>query len=104
MIGYQGHDRRRHRFYVTRNREYHLRDRECVGVRDCRSGDWLDSHPAVGRELYAALSASPTGTAVSEVPEVGSRLWFEQRGTNVLTTAVHAVGRPQREVVESYGT
>ena len=40
-------NRRRHRLFVTRHTEYHLRDDECVGVRDRDSGRWVRDHAAL---------------------------------------------------------
>src|SRR5215469_12904009 len=52
---YAGPERRRHRVYVTRNTEYHVRDRTCVAVRDRRTGDFMQGHLALERQIEGGL-------------------------------------------------
>ena len=89
-------DRRHHRVFFTKHTEYHLRDDECVGVRDRESGQWLIDHAAL---RLRALS-------LPEVPEsaawIGQRIAFWGQATDVLTSPVIAVGRPQLEQVPAY--
>jgi hypothetical protein len=90
------HQRRRHRVFCTQHTEYHLRDAECVGVRDRSSGTWLIDHAAL--RLHAL--------AVPETPDdstwIGQRLQFWGRATDVTTSPVVAIGRPRLEEVFDY--
>lgn len=89
-------DRRRHCVFFTKHTEYHLRDAECVGVRDRGSGAWMLQHAAL--RLLAL--------AIPELPEsqewIGQRIHFWGRDTDVLTSPVVAVGRPRLEEVVDY--
>jgi hypothetical protein len=89
-------NRRRHRTFVTHNTEYHLRDEECVGVRDRASGRWYREHAAL--RLHA-LRLPPRG---SDQAWIGQRIQFWGTNADVLTSAVVAVGRPPREALEGY--
>lgn len=90
------HERRRHRVFYTQHTEYHLRDDECVGVRDRNSCAWLGKHAAL--RLHAL--------SVPEMPDetsfIGQRIQFWGRDTDVLTSPVVAVGRPQLDEVFGY--
>ena len=89
-------DRRRHRVFYTNHSEYHLRDAECVGVRDRSSGTWLIDHAAL--RLHAlAIPETPDGETW-----IGQRIQFWGRATDVLTSPVVAVGRPKLEEVFGY--
>lgn len=101
---YGGPERRHHRTYVTRNTEYHLRDRVCVAVRDRRTGQWLDSHLALSRTLSGAVHFYPNGTAVPsrEEPKVGEALFFGASGRELITSLLCSIERPQKKVVENY--
>jgi len=90
------HERRRHRVFSTRFTEYHLRDDECVGVRDIQSGDWSRDHAAL---RLRAVQIPPMG---QDRLWVGRRLQFWGRYADVLTSPVQATGRPQRSFVEGY--
>jgi hypothetical protein len=89
-------DRRRHRIFVTRRTEYHLRDDECVGVRDRSSGLWLVDHAAL---RLRALRVPPPGR---EVDWVGRRIQFWGSKTDVLTSPVQAHARPERHLLPAY--
>jgi hypothetical protein len=90
------HERRRHQVFYTQRTEYHLRDAECVGVRDRSSGTWLIDHAAL--RLHAL--------AISEVEDgstwIGQRIQFWGRATDVLTSPVVAIGRPRFDEVFGY--
>lgn len=89
-------ERRRHRVFFTRHTEYHLRDAECVGVRDRASGAWVAKHAAL--RLHAlAIPESEDGR-----DWVGQRIQFWGRATDVVTSPVMAVGRPRVEEVIDY--
>lgn len=91
-----GLDRRRHRVFFTRNTEYHLRQDECVGVRDRQTGRWLGEHQALrGR----AFDVPPMG---EEQTWVGRSLLFSTPDGGVRTSAVSCIERPPRPVVWQY--
>ncbi|MCA9539595.1 MAG: hypothetical protein KC620_11945 [Myxococcales bacterium] len=102
MNAYSGQERRRHRLYVTRNTEYHLRDQRCVAVRDIWSGDWRPEHPAVGKTLFGAVRHGAGGLEPMLVPVVDSLLWFENGSDDILTSRLTAIARPPRDIVAAY--
>ncbi|KIG12847.1 hypothetical protein DB30_00965 [Enhygromyxa salina] len=89
-------DRRRHCVFFTKHTEYHLRDAECVGVRDRSSGEWMLKHAAL-RLMALAIPELPD----SEV-WIGQRIHFWGRDTDVLTSPVVAVRRPSIDEVFDY--
>lgn len=97
-------ERRRHRVYVTRNTEYHMKDDTCIAVRDRRHGSWLVSHRALSGKLSGCVRFNPSGDAYPCLsrPEVGDALFLSVRGQDVITSAVTVVGRPERDVVQDY--
>lgn len=102
MSAYTGQDRRRHKLYVTQNTEYHVRDRECVAVRDLWSGRWRDDHPAVGRHLFGAVRPCEHGLEPLGEPEVDSMLWFENGENDILTSRLTVVTRPAKRCLRRY--
>lgn len=91
-----GIERRRHRLFVTRHTEYHLRAEECVGVRDRETGDWYRDHAAL--RLHA-LRVPARG---EDATWIGQRLQFFGNNTDVVTSPVLGVGRPPRMSVPNY--
>jgi hypothetical protein len=89
-------NRRRHRLFVTRHTEYHLRSDECVGVRDRITGQWLRDHAAL---RLRAIRLPPNG---HDVQWVGRRIQFWGQGTDVVTSPVVSTGRPPKESLERY--
>jgi hypothetical protein len=89
-------NRRRHRLFVTRHTEYHLRADECVGVRDRDSGQWLRDHAAL---RLRAIRLPPNG---HDVQWVGRRIQFWGLGTDVVTSPVVSIGRPPKDSLERY--
>ena len=89
-------NRRRHRMFVTKNTEYHLRLDECVGVRDRESGAWHRHHAAL---RLRAIQVPPMGHDHSWV---GRRLQFWGRDTDVVTSPVLEVARPEVECLPRY--
>jgi hypothetical protein len=89
-------NRRRHRLFVTRNTEYHLRADECVGVRDRETGSWMRDHAAL--RLHA-IKLPPTG---HDHAWLGLRIQFWSSNTDVVTSPVVAVGRPGRDCLDHY--
>lgn len=101
---YCGPERRRHRMYVTRNTEYHFRDRICVAVRDRSSGNFLESHLALRRELSGAVRFYSNGAAVPTLdePKVGEALFFGLEGRELVTSLLAGIERPEKVVVATY--
>jgi hypothetical protein len=104
VVKYKGKERRRHRMYVTRNTEYHFNGKLCIAVRDRGRGAWLLSHHALDRPLSGAIRFRETGDAYPtlERPRVGDALFFGSNGPDVITSAVSAIKRPPKDLVESY--
>lgn len=94
-------ERRRHRRFITRNTEYHLRDEACVAVRCRNTGAWISDHPALGTLLAGGLKQTPFGYARGEAEE-GTCLWFDAGGVDVVTSRVEAENRPEREALPHY--
>lgn len=96
-------ERRRHKVYVTRNTEYHVRSGRCVAVR--RRGDevWEPTHPAVGRSLAGALRWLRDGLMPhTGTPTAGDAIYFREGDRDLITSKVERVERPSREIVSSY--
>ena len=103
-MSYHGRERRIHRVYATRNTEYHLRRRLCVGVRDRRTGEWMRGHMAVDAEVSGGLRFHRQGGVVptEELPRVGESLFFCARGRDLVTSPVERIERPERHVTADY--
>ena len=89
-------NRRRHRVFITRHTEYHLREDECVGVRDRESGIWLRDHAAL---RLRALRLPPVG---HDHAWLGRRIQFWGSRADVLTSTVVEVLRPIKESIPRY--
>ena len=89
-------NRRRHRLFVTRHTEYHLRADECVGVRDRETGQWVRNHAAL---RLRALRLPPLE---HDHGWLGERIQFWGNETDVITTPIVAVGRPARDCLDHY--
>jgi hypothetical protein len=102
---YEGPERRRHRVYVTRNTEYHFRDKLCVAVRDRRTGQFLRGHLAVDGRIDASLRFLPNGAMAPNANEpcAGESLYFASDGRDLVTSPLEKVERPARDVVAAYG-
>jgi hypothetical protein len=105
---YAGPERRRRRVYVTQNHEYHCKDGVCVAVRDLRSGKFLTTHRALGKQATVCIAMKDGGIdAITplESANPGKRVHFAE-GTDdehdVLTSELTAVERPPLQVVEAY--
>jgi hypothetical protein len=103
-MGWKGDERRRHRVYLTRNTEYHLREGVCVAVRDRRTGEWLAGHLAMRRTLHCGIRFYMNGAIRPNLgdPRVGEALFFTAGGRDLVTSPVEAIARPERHVVETY--
>jgi hypothetical protein len=106
---FAGHERRRHKVYVTRNTEYHLRDGVCVAVRDRSSQRWSEGHLALRRRVEGAVRAHANGALIPILssPSSGDALFFtyetpggEKR--QLVTSRIEEIDRPQKAVVQSY--
>ncbi|MCA9665167.1 MAG: hypothetical protein KC503_06250 [Myxococcales bacterium] len=96
-------ERRKHVVYITKNSEYHCRDRECVAVRDRRSGEWLREHSALRGRLIGAVTAQGRLLRRMRIV-VGMRLCLEGAGDEqlVMTSVVRNVGRPKKSATCAY--
>jgi hypothetical protein len=101
---YTGPERRRHRVYVTRNTEYHVRDRCCVAVRDRRTGELLHGHLALHRKVEGGLRFFDNGAIAPNPgePRQGESIYFAGDGRELVTSPLEATGRPTRETVSRY--
>jgi hypothetical protein len=102
--GYGGPERRRHRVYVTRNTEYHVRDRLCVAVRDRRTGDFMHGHLAIRQRIEGGLRFLQGGGIAPnpDEPRSGDSLYFVGDGRDLVTSPLEGVGRPSKEIVAEY--
>jgi len=99
-----GVERRRHFVYITRNTEYHFRDKTCVAVRDRRTGDFLRGHLALNRRLRGTVRFFGNGAICPSIgePRVGEALFFESDGRDLLTSPLERIDRPSKDTVELY--
>ncbi|MGZ3416582.1 MAG: hypothetical protein ACXVEF_05120 [Polyangiales bacterium] len=104
QIAQQSPERRRHKVLVTRNTEYHFRDRLCVAVRDRRTGDFMPGHLALKRELAGGVHRVSNGTLIpkEDEPQLGEALYFIADGLDLVTSPLLRVERPQKEIVKTY--
>ncbi|PCC73101.1 hypothetical protein SAMN02745121_06437 [Nannocystis exedens] len=89
-------NRRRHRVFATKHTEYHLRADECVGVRDRTTGAWLRRHAAL---RLRAVQLPPIG---ADAEWIGRRLQFWGYATDVTTSPVTEVMRPELHALAHY--
>ena len=107
-MDYQGRERRRRFVYVTRNTEYHVMDRVCVGVRDRQSGDWQHRHLAVQRRLEGGARVLGNGAIVPSLdgPAVGHSIYFVvediEEMREIVTSRLEAIARPEIEDLMRY--
>ncbi len=89
---------------MTRNTEYHVRDGVCVAVRDRHSGTWISVHDALSQPVLGSLIVKHNGEVLPSraAPRVGDALCFETSGSGLVTSALCAIERPEKAVVESY--
>ena len=101
---YVGRERRIHKVFVTRNTEYHVRSQMCVGVRDLRTGEWLQGHLALRSRVSGGLTfLQKGGVRASEgLPSVGESLFFVANGRDLVTSPVMRIERPERRIVDQY--
>jgi hypothetical protein len=101
---YSGPERRRHRVYVTRNTEYHVRDWFCIAVRDRRTGDFMQGHLALHRRIEGGLKFFPNGAIAPNPgePRRGESIYFAGNGRELVTSPLEEVDRPSKEIVREY--
>ena len=73
--------------FLTRNSEYHLQGHVCVGVRDRRTGRWMDTHPALHRPLATTVRTAGELAALQK-PQLGEALEFDLDGAPLRTSPV----------------
>lgn len=102
--GTRSGERRRRRVLVTQNTEYHLDAALVVAVRDRRTGAWLERHLAVGARYTGGVRLFNDGTAElgESEPHLGEALYLLRGERDLITTALLAVERPDRETVADY--
>lgn len=99
-----GIERRRHKMFITRNREYHTRDHQIVAVRDRKSGSFLNEHSALQGLVVGSLHGAQGHqykdgfTAIEE----GDSLCISNLGNGVITSVVERIDRPPKEVLRFY--
>lgn len=108
-MGYQGQERRRHKVYVTRNTEYHLRDGICIAVRDRKSRAFRPAHIALNLELEGGVRIYPNGAMIPniEAPDVGDAIFFTKLGPDgeprqIVTSRLERIDRPSKTDVARY--
>jgi hypothetical protein len=106
---YQGQDRRRHRVYITRNTEYHMRDGVCVAVRDRKSRSFRPAHIALNLRLEGGVKIYANGAVVPNIvdPGVGDAIFFthlnsEGEARQIVTSRLEKVDRPPKRDVALY--
>jgi hypothetical protein len=101
---FSGADRRRHRVYVTKNTEYHLRDGYCVAVRNRHTGEFLHGHLALRRRIQGGLRHFKNGALIPNPgePMPGESLFFLTGGRDLVTSPLEGVERPAKELVQAY--
>jgi len=82
-----------YRVFLTRNSEYHLSDRACVGVRDRRTGEWYATHVALGCTLVGSITFEGSGPVVQQLgePKVGECIFFAADGKPFRSSPVLAI-------------
>lgn len=92
-------ERRQHKLFLTKNREYHFRDKECVGVRDRKTNHWIRRHLALRAHLTGYVD---TAQKFWKSPIKGGRLHLISEKGSVLTSPLITILRPCKETVWSY--
>jgi len=108
-MAYEGNERRRHRVYVTRNTEYHIRDGVCVAVRDRRSRAFRAAHLALNLRVEGGVRVQPNGAILPNIadPCTGDAIFFTRLDEDgelrqIVTSRVERVDRPAKTVVAMY--
>lgn len=108
-MSYTGTERRRHRVFITRNSEYHVRDDICVAVRDRQARQFRSSHIALNLKVEGAVRINPNGVVIPEPnsPRIGAGIYFTQRDEDgverqIVTSRVERIERPAKHDVMQY--
>jgi hypothetical protein len=108
-MGYEGRERRRHKVYITRNTEYHVRDGICVAVRDRKSRSFRGAHIALNLKLEGGVRIYPNGAMIPNVenPDVGDAIFFTVVGPDgdsrqIVTSRLEKIDRPPKTTVALY--
>ncbi len=108
-MSYDGTERRRHRVYMTRNTEYHVRDNVCVAVRDRKSLDWRPAHIALDTKLEGAVKIFANGAVIPNLEHAGpgDALHFSVRDCDgdarpLVTSRIETIDRPAKSIVDKY--
>ncbi|WP_437554354.1 hypothetical protein WME95_21695 [Sorangium sp. So ce327] len=108
-MDYTGTERRKHRVFITRNTEYHVRDDICVAVRDRAARKFRPAHLALHLKLQGAVRINPNGVVIPEPQNarVGSPIYFTQMDHDgmerqIVTSRVEAIERPEKATVLQY--
>jgi hypothetical protein len=108
-MAYQGTERRKHRVYVTRNTEYHVRDGVCVAVRDRKSRAFRSAHIALNLRVEGGVRIYPNGAMIPNVehPAEGDAIFFTHTGPDgevrqIVTSRLERVDRPAKTIVALY--
>jgi hypothetical protein len=103
---YAGPERRRRRIYVTRNTEYHVEDGTCVAVRNRRTQEFVDGHLALERRVEGSLKFFANGSLAPNAgePRPGDSIYFATDGSDLVTSPLETVARPDKETVGAYPT
>jgi hypothetical protein len=106
---YEGDERRKHRVYVTRNTEYHMRDGVCVAVRDRRSRAFRAAHIALNLRMEGGVRVYPNGALIPNVamPLAGDAMFFTRLDDDgdlrqIVTSKIERVDRPAKTIVALY--
>ena len=108
-MAYKGTERRRHRVFVTRNTEYHIRDGVCVAVRDRKSRAFRAAHIALNLKVEGGVRIYPNGAMIPNIenPDVGDAIFFTMVGPEgdtrqIVTSRLEKVDRPPKTDVALY--
>ncbi len=100
-VRYAGEDRRRHKVFITRNTEYHVRSGVVVGVRARGSRDWMRCHKALTMRVEGHVEPEAMVPHMGP-PKPGQRLFLATEDNDVVTSAIVAIVRPPRSLVNEY--
>ena len=108
-MDYTGTERRRHRVFITRNTEYHVRDNICVAVRDRAARKFRPAHLALHLKLQGAVRINPNGVVIPEPQNarIGAPIYFTQMDQDgmerqIVTSRVERIERPEKTTVLQY--
>jgi hypothetical protein len=106
---YEGTERRRHRVYVTKNTEYHMRDGICVAVRDRKSQAFRTAHIALNLRVEGGVKVFPNGAVIPKQnnPELGDAIYFTHKTPageerRIVTSRLEKIDRPPKRDVLRY--